>query len=78
MDELVARLSSELFWDVDPESVKPGEHAAWLVSRVLEGGCWEDWLAIRDTFGKDGLSRLEPRLRLGPKARNFLRVWLSL
>jgi hypothetical protein len=77
MDRLVASLSPGLFWDVDPETIVPAEHGAWLLSRVLEGGSWEDWLVVREAFGKEGLSDLEPRLRVDPKARNFLRVWLS-
>jgi hypothetical protein len=77
MDLLVAKLSPALLWDTDPETVSPVDHAAWLVARVLEGGSWQDWLAIRDTYGKEGIAALEPRLRVDAKARNFLRVWLS-
>ena len=74
----MAKLSPGLFWDTDQESVRQDDHRSWLLSRVLEGGSWEDWLAIRDAYGKDCLAELEPHLRLDAKARNFLRVWLSI
>jgi hypothetical protein len=78
MDRLIARLSPGLFWDVDPERVRLPDHGGWLVSRVLEGGDWQDWTAISNAFVRAGLQGLEPRLRIDPKARHFLRTWLSL
>jgi hypothetical protein len=78
MNEYIRRLSPTLFWDVDPEMVDVARNDRWLVERVLQRGTWEDWLVIREVYGKTGLKRLMPSLRLDPKSTSFLRLYCSL
>ena len=75
MDDFIGGLSPELFWDVDPSTVDPERNARWLLERVVQRGRWEDWLLLRRRYGKAGIARLAPRLRLDPKAANFLRLY---
>ena len=78
MESWMAELSSELFWDVSREEIDPEKHERWLIERVLQRGRWEDWLLIRAYYDKNRLLDLSPRLRLDPKAANFLKVYCSL
>lgn len=72
-------LSDHLFWDVDRASVDPGEHAAWLVRRVLEYGRWSDWLVLASHYGKPGLADVVTGLRdLHPRSQAFCRAWFQL
>jgi hypothetical protein len=64
MNEYISRLSPTLFWDVDRETVDVARNERWLV--------------IREVYGKTGLKRLMPTLRLDPKSTNFLRLYCSL
>ena len=75
MGEVIAKLSSNLFWDVDKEQVNPEIHSRWLIERVLQRGFWEDWLLIRDYYGKERLNKLRPSLKLDKKAANFLALY---
>ena len=75
MSTWVDQLSKELFWDVDQSQVRADDHARWLLERVLQRGRWEDWLAVRDHYGKETIRRLSSALRLDPKARNFLDIY---
>ncbi len=74
MDKLVGQLSPYLFWDVDQKEVDTKKNARWLVERVLQRGTWEDWLLLRDLYGKTELRLLAPRLKLDAKSANFLRL----
>jgi hypothetical protein len=75
METWVNHLSPSLFWDVSRENVDPDKHGRWLLERVLMRGRWEDWLLIREHFKRDRIRDLSPRLRLDPKAENFLRLY---
>ncbi|MFH2115121.1 MAG: hypothetical protein ABIJ86_11505 [Spirochaetota bacterium] len=78
MNECISRLSSALFWDVDRNTVDVRKNERWLVERVLQRGTWEDWLVIREVYGKSRLRQLMPALLLDPKSANFLRLYCSL
>jgi hypothetical protein len=78
MNDCISKLSPDLFWDVDRTVVDVTGNERWLVERVLQRGTWEDWLVIREIYGKSGLKRLMPSLRLDPKSANFLRLYCSL
>ena len=67
-----------MFWDVDQALVDVSQNGRWLVERVLQRGTWEDWLVIREIYGKSGLRQLMPSLRLDPKSANFLSLYCSL
>jgi hypothetical protein len=43
---------------------------------VLERGRWEDWLLLSREFGHRELTSWAPRLKISPKSRHFLQVWL--
>lgn len=75
MENLIQRLSPRLFWDVDASQVQSDRHARWILERVLERGNWQDWIAVRDHFGKAGLRAMKPGLRIDPKAKNFLEIY---
>ncbi len=75
MDPRITALSAELFWDVAHEQVHVDQHAAWLLERVLEKGRWQDWVIIRQAIDKRKMKQLAPKLRISPKARNFLNLY---
>ena len=77
MDTLVGQLSPGLFWDVDQKKVDTKKNARWLVERVLQRGTWEDWLLLRDLYGKTELRLLAPRLKLDAKSANFLELYCT-
>lgn len=77
MDEHINRLSQRLFWDVDQNTVDIKKHERWLVERVLQRGSWEDWLVIRQAYGKKELKNISTTLRLDPKSANFLKIFCS-
>jgi hypothetical protein len=67
-------MSPQLFWDVDPETVDTRKNARWLLERVMQRGTWEDWLLVKERYGKDELQALAPALRLDAKSANFLKI----
>jgi hypothetical protein len=73
----MSKLSSVLFWDMDPVTVSWRDHLIWLLQRVLECGTWEDWLLIDEVISPEELRELEPVLKLEQRERNFLRNWIS-
>ena len=75
MEPWLRNLSGELFWDVDRATVDPENHARWLLERVLQRGRWEDWLAVRDHYGKEGLAAIRPELRLDARSANFIKLY---
>jgi hypothetical protein len=66
MQSWVQKLSPDLFWDVNPSGINADTHARWLLERVLERGRWEDWLAVREHYGKDILRDIASTLRVDP------------
>jgi hypothetical protein len=74
----VPPLSPHLFWDTDSNGIDRERHAAWLVKRVLEYGCWRDWKTLVETYGRPRLGEITSSLRsLDPKAAAFVRAYLS-
>ena len=78
MARLVSNLSEYLFWDTNKEQIDPEIHSRWLIERVLQKGRWEDWLLIRDYYGKSRLKSIRPALRLDDKTDNFLAIYCGL
>lgn len=78
MKSWIDNLSPELFWDVSQEKINLKQHEKWLLERVLQRGRWEDWLLVREHYGKDRLRGLLPGLRLDSKAENFLKLYCRL
>jgi hypothetical protein len=73
----VAQLSPILFWDVSQNTVDWDRHRVWLVQRILTRGTWEDWLLVSRELSALELRELEPRLKLEPRERNFLKNWID-
>jgi hypothetical protein len=74
-------VSSEIarfFWDVDPASLEPKSHKAYIIERLLEFG---DEKAVRWLFEEytcdDTATVLESSRSLSLKSRNFLRLRLT-
>jgi hypothetical protein len=72
----IDQLSDVLFWDVERDSLNPEKHTRWIIERVLEKGNYSDWLALKSNVTKERLEKEFNRLRIDPKARNFLRRYL--
>ncbi len=70
-------MSPQLFWDTDPEIVDTDKNARWLIERVMQRGSREDWLLLSERYGKDGLRRLLPTLRIDAKSANFLKKYCA-
>ncbi len=77
MNEIILHLSPDLFWDVDREQINMKDHSRWIIERVLQRGRWEDWLLIRDYYGKNQLNSIRPALKLDKKAANFLSLYCN-
>jgi hypothetical protein len=77
MRDCVSSLSDHLFWDVDKSKVDAEKNARWILERVLERGFWEDWIAVRDYYGKERMKKHYPALRLDAKSANFLKLYLE-
>jgi hypothetical protein len=75
MGTFMRSLSPELFWDVDRNSVDLEKNARWLLGRVLERGRWEDWLLIRNHYGRQRIRMLSEGLKIDPKAGSFLKLY---
>ena len=41
-EEFLGRISRHLFWDVDPSAIRPGEHDAYLIARIMDRGTRDD------------------------------------
>ncbi|POB11688.1 nucleotidyl transferase AbiEii/AbiGii toxin family protein [Sulfobacillus sp. hq2] len=37
---------SAAFWDVNPTTLDPQRHAAWIIARILQFGAWDEWIAL--------------------------------
>lgn len=75
MEEIISRLSPQLFWDINPRTVDVEKNASWLLARVLQRGTWEDWQIVSKFYGKSTLRDLEPSLKVDKKSANFLRIY---
>ena len=42
MDSLTSTLGKNLFWDADYTQLDLDIHAAYIIPRVMDYGCWED------------------------------------
>lgn len=67
------RLSKNLFWDVDYNSISWDEGARFVIERVVMYGTMEDWRSILDYYGRDRVCEemLQSR-ELDPKSMSFL------
>lgn len=48
----------ELFWDVDPKSIDPQEHAEYIIERILDFGYDNEVKWMWDFYPKDLIERV--------------------
>ena len=71
--DLLAGLSSYLFWDVDRNSVDAEENASYIIQRVLEYGQLSDWRLVSEYYGMEKIvSKATALPSLEPKAMSFI------
>jgi hypothetical protein len=67
--------STNLFWDIDPETFNVEQHIKYVISRVLESGTLEDWRLLCHRFTLSAIIETAQTLRsIDPKALAFLSV----
>jgi hypothetical protein len=72
-------LSKSLFWDVDPQTIDTQKHAAYIIERVITLGTMEDFIIIKNYYGKDKIKQIVKGLRyLNDKDLNFCSVYFKL
>ncbi|HOY30991.1 MAG TPA: hypothetical protein PKW80_03840 [Bacteroidales bacterium] len=73
------KISDNLFWDVDVNSIDYKKHASFIVQRVLESGTLEDFFAIRDFYGKPRLKQIIKKLRyLDERTLSFCSIYFKI
>ena len=69
----IDQFSKHLFWDADPNDLNIDKHSAYIVSRVLECGRWNDWLLVRDYYGLEKIKEIAINMRgMFPEALSFI------
>jgi len=72
-------LSKSLFWDVDPQTIDPKKHAAYIIERVVTLGTMEDFLIIKEYYGKEKIKQTVKNLRyLNERDLNFCSVYFNI
>jgi len=70
---------SELFWDVDVDSIDVDRHARFVIERILTRGDLAEWKSLLALYGKKRICDEAVELRtLDPKSRNFLTVCFGI
>lgn len=77
MNEVIGKLSPQLFWDVDSSTIDLQRNAPWLISRVVQRGTWEDWLLVSQFYGKKAIHEYLPGLKVDKKSAHFLTIYCS-
>jgi hypothetical protein len=68
-----SEFSTNLFWDVDTETLDIERHLKYVVARVLEFGTFEDWLLVYRRLTLPTILEIAQSLRsLDTKALAFL------
>ena len=72
-DPIISKLSSHLFWDINPADLDVERSKRTIIKRVLEYGLWQDWLIIEKKYGLQIITN-EVRLlnELDPKSLAFI------
>ncbi|GHT23829.1 hypothetical protein FACS189430_07720 [Bacteroidia bacterium] len=55
--------SGYLFWDVSPKDLDLDKYPTYFVERVLDCGSWNDWIAIRNYYGMEKITKVALDLR---------------
>jgi len=72
-------LSKALFWDVDPQNIDPQNHVAYIIERIITLGTMEDFVVIKNYYGKSKIKRIVKDLRyLNDKDLNFCSIYFNV
>jgi len=72
-------LSKALFWDVDPKTIDLEKHAAYIIERALTIGTMEDFIIIKNYYGKRKIKRIVKHLRyLNDRDLNFCSIYFNV
>ena len=73
MDKKDIKFSEHLFWDVDEHDIDMDKHKEFIVARVLDYGCMNDWLVIKEYYSLENLAVIAKNTRsLMPKSLAFI------
>ena len=68
---LLCQSPAVLWWDVDPTTINPRTHAAWIIARVLEFGTWEDHVVLFQLYSHDTIEAALSARRVPESIRAF-------
>jgi len=78
-DKGVLGLSRSLFWDVDPDTVDPEKHAAFIIDKVICLGTMEDFQIIKNYYGKPKIKRVTKKIRyMDDRELNFCSIYFNV
>lgn len=76
---MVDRLSTFLFWDVNPEELDPEKNARQIIERVLTRGDIQDWFEIRSYYGMQRIANEAMQMRyLDDLTLNFVSTLFNI
>ena len=62
-----------LFWDIDPDTLKINKHDKFIIRRVLQYGCIDDWYELKKLYGLELIVKKAQTIRdLDKKTASFL------
>jgi hypothetical protein len=71
----IKKLSSYLFWDVDPVKLDAEKNKKLIIGRVLDYGLLADWQYIKYYYGIEKISEVATTIRdLDPKSMAYISV----
>lgn len=68
---------SKAFWDVDPTTLDPDRHAAWIIERVLQFGDWDAWQVVFGLYPEDQIWAAVNHRRVPPHIRQFWQTYFE-
>jgi hypothetical protein len=78
-EKSILGLTKALFWDVDPQSIDPEKHAAYIIERVITLGAMNDFTIIKENYGKTKIKKVVKNLRyLNDIDLNFCSVYFDI
>lgn len=73
------QFSDHLFWDTNRGQLDISEHAAYIVTQVVEYGLLSDWKLLQALYSKEKLHQVSTELRsLDPVSLSFLAHYLGV
>lgn len=65
------------FWDVDPNTLDPSQHALWIINRVLQFGQWDEWVTLFRLYGPERIGKALDQRRLPDHIRQFWQPYFA-